>query len=129
MSKLIDAEKLDFVSYQGIPDGYKDSFDSGILYAMNLIDEQPTIDAVPVKYGYWIPTSEKMPKREKMVLVCFRWSGDEQFDIGYIDKDPDNLQLRWNFEDFELYGDEMDDVVAWMPLPKPYKMDEVTKWD
>ena len=48
MSKLIDAEKLDFVSYQGIPDGYKDSFDSGVLYAMNIIDDQPTVDAVPV---------------------------------------------------------------------------------
>ena len=53
MSKLIDAEKLDFVSYQGIPDGYKDSFDSGVLYAMNLIDDQPTIDAVTVKHGCW----------------------------------------------------------------------------
>lgn len=48
MSKLIDTEKLDFVSYQGIPNGYKDSFDSGVLYAMNLIDKQPIIDAVPV---------------------------------------------------------------------------------
>lgn len=48
MSRLIDTENLDFVSYQGIPDGYKDSFDSGVLYAMNLIDDQPTVDAVPV---------------------------------------------------------------------------------
>ena len=48
MARLIDAENLDFVSYQGVPNGYKGSFDSGILYAMNLIDEQPTIDAVPV---------------------------------------------------------------------------------
>ena len=48
MSKLIDVEKLDFVSYQGIPDGYKDSFDSGVLYAMNLIDDQPTADVAPI---------------------------------------------------------------------------------
>lgn len=53
MSKLIDAEKLDFVSYQGIPNGYKDSFDSGVLYAMNLIDEQPIVDATPVVHGHW----------------------------------------------------------------------------
>lgn len=53
LSKLIDAEKLDLVSYQGIPNGYKDSFDNGVLYAMNLIDEQPTVDAVPVVHGYW----------------------------------------------------------------------------
>ena len=54
MSRLIDAEKLDLVSYQGIPNGYKDSFDSGVLYAMNLMDDQPTIDAAPVVHGHWI---------------------------------------------------------------------------
>lgn len=52
MSRLIDSEKIDFVSYQGIPNGYKDSFDSGVLYAMNLIYEQPTIYAVPVVRCY-----------------------------------------------------------------------------
>lgn len=53
MSRLIDAEKLDLVSYQGIPNGYKDSFDSGVLYAMNLIDDRPIVDAVPVATAKW----------------------------------------------------------------------------
>lgn len=52
MSRYIYAENLDCISYQGVPDGYEDSFDSGVLYAMNLIDEQPTVDAVPVVRCY-----------------------------------------------------------------------------
>ncbi len=121
MTRLIDADSLlDAVEWANT----NPLLDHG-EYAVKLIKTALTVDAVPVKHGYWMPTSERMPKRDEMVLVCFRWSGPEQFDIGYIDKDPDNLQLRWNFEDFDLYGDEMDDVVAWMPLPEPYKMDEV----
>ena len=54
MSRYIDAENLDCISYQGAPDGYEDSFDSGVLYAMNLVDEQPTADVVPVVHGHWI---------------------------------------------------------------------------
>ena len=125
MSRIVDIEpvitKLENTQKQNVHTFSKRELVDAIADIMNL----KPIDAAPVKHGYWIPTSERMPKREKMVLVCFRWSGPEQFDIGYTDKDPDNLQLRWNFEDFELYGDEMDDVVAWMPLPEPYKMDEV----
>ena len=127
MSRLIDADEfcMDIITGRIKETMYLSNMHKQLI--LNQINMRKTIDAVPVKHGHWIPTSEKMPKREEMVLVCFRWSGDEQFDIGYIDKDPDNLQLRWNFEDYDLCGDEMDDVVAWMPLPEPYKMDEVTE--
>ena len=38
MSRYVDIENLDFITYNDIPNGYTDSFDSGVLYAMNLID-------------------------------------------------------------------------------------------
>ena len=75
MSRLIDAEKLDLVSYQGIPNGYKDSFDSGVLYAMNLIDDQPTVDAVPVIHGHWIKIGNQYSIRNMKCSIC----GEEVF--------------------------------------------------
>ena len=65
----------------------------------------------------WIPIESKMPEIQRTVLVWLY--GD--YHLGYLDKDPDNLQLRWNFEEFDLYGDEMEHVEAWIPLPKPYE--------
>lgn len=85
MSKLIDAEKLDFISYQGIPNGYKNSFDSGILYAMNLIDDQPTIDAVPVvrckdcKFAHLTYDGK--------CKYCDAWSDDGSGEQLYLDGD------------------------------------------
>lgn len=48
MSRYIDSEKIDCVAFKGIPDGYKDTFADGVLYVLNRIDEQPTVDAVKV---------------------------------------------------------------------------------
>lgn len=136
MSKYIDAEKLDLVSYQGIPDGYKDSFDSGVLYAMNLIDEQPTVDAVPV----WIPFKMRKPDADELedhpdwtyvldgqlpdegqrILVCCVFRGHEAVQLDEFYTDADGCYLDSGYE----IGTE---VSAWMPLPEPYKMDEVTE--
>ena len=48
MRRYIDSEKFDCVAFKGIPDGYKDTFADGLLYALNRIDEEPTVDAVKV---------------------------------------------------------------------------------
>ena len=123
LSKLIDAEKLDFVSYQGIPDGYKDSFDSGILYAMNLIDDQPTIDAVPVS------TLEQIKWERDSFAEQIREIGGEPFakwdamdvvkvvrckDCKYADKNGEQCfckisdYLHWHESDFFCaYGEKV----------------------
>lgn len=66
MSRYIDAENLDCISYQGVPDGYEDTFDSGVLYAMNLVYEQPTVDAVPweflERYAEWFCAGVTFPE-------------------------------------------------------------------
>ena len=78
-----------------------------------LVEDAPTI-------GCWISTSDRMPKKDKKeedkdVLV---WLYDDYY-IGRYNQDPDNLQMRWCFEDFNLYGDDMFDITHWMPLPEP----------
>lgn len=47
MARLIDADEFDVISYKETV-GYADCFDSGALYALELIDAAPEIDAVPV---------------------------------------------------------------------------------
>ena len=72
--------------------------------ALNLIldHEEPAVDAVP----QWIPVSEKLPDALDRVLVT---STHGHVYISYI--------VHGEFE----YGGE---VIAWMPLPKPYEVKE-----
>lgn len=122
MSRLIDAENLDFVSYQGVPDGYDDSFDSGVLYAMNLIDEQPTIDAIPV----WIPCSERSPEEDGQYLITVKYKHvNDSYEDVYAEH-GEWFDGKWDMFSFGHCG-EVEDIIAWMPLPQPYKMDEVTE--
>ena len=51
----------------------------------------------------WIPCSERMPNHELAI-------------VQYSDGDFDLLQFPTAYR--------MEDIVAWMPIPKPYKEDE-----
>ena len=62
----------------------------------------------------WIPCSEKTPKPYHKVLITTSWGGIE---IGWI-----NDLHHWE-SDWYNYGDN--GVLAWRPLPKPYK-EEIT---
>lgn len=63
----------------------------------------------------WIPCSRKLPKIEETVLC---WLYDDYW-LGMLT--ADGASWYWHFEDFDLEGDDFDDVVAWMPLPDGYK--------
>lgn len=100
--RLIDADALTddilksavMIDDRGIQTGYE--------IAIELIKRQPTIDAEP----QWIPVSEKLPDALESVLVT---STHGHVYISYI--------VHGEFE----YGGE---VIAWMPLPKPYEVKE-----
>ena len=52
--RLIDADALrrDVLELPDCPNGYSDTFDKSMILA--LVDEAPTVDAVPVKHGKWL---------------------------------------------------------------------------
>lgn len=70
------------------------------------IDDQPTIE--PQK---WIPVSERLPEKKSDVLVTIS-DGFNPF----VDTD------LWDSSRFFCYGNHR--VVAWMPLPEPWKGEE-----
>lgn len=97
------------------------------------IDEAPTIEAVSIddyrsmantcyklqkaletamladRPQGWIPCSERLPKENTEVLMSLEWG----IDIGEC-RNGD-----WHSEWINHYDD--DDVLAWMPLPEPWK--------
>ena len=64
----------------------------------------------------WIPVTERMPEVGQMVLVTLKSKRSDR--IGHVDAD----YWKADGEDDWYYFKE--DVLAWMPLPDPYREDE-----
>ena len=62
MPRYIDAEPFGCVSWKGIPDGYDDTFDSGVLWMADMIYDAPTISPDEVRgVGKWIRREKTHP--------------------------------------------------------------------
>ena len=61
----------------------------------------------------WIPVSERLPENQDCYLVTTKWKGSYSGDV-YIET---------NMAVYREKPKEWDcvDVIAWMPLPQPYK--------
>lgn len=62
----------------------------------------------------WIPVSEKLPNRHQRVLCYFK----------YEPESPDIISEN-TYIGGGMWMSESDKVVAWMPLPEPYRGEEV----
>lgn len=75
----------------------------------------------------WIPTVEELPEDEGRYLASLRWK------TGFVKVLYYGKSNEWEGNMFydihmgvgRLYDDS--EVLAWMPLPKPYEGDEVTE--
>lgn len=84
---------------------------------MRDIDNAPTIDAVP----HWVPCEERLPEEYGEYLVTMN-DGSVQ-ECGYVpENNRDALIGGWNTcESTGLEFIDEWDVIAWMPLPEPYR--------
>ena len=104
-----------------------------IFKALEKAYEQGVADAAPK----WIPVSKEMPKKEDCPMDCLVTRKSET--IGnYTDMAVAEKSGTWTHEDWEaiVLGDNVsgkktgllntrgDEIVAWMPLPEPYKEEQ-----
>lgn len=63
----------------------------------------------------WIPVEERLPEEDESVLCC---SDDERMMIGVLHKE---YYIDFGIAVAENYNQIMHDVIAWQPLPEPYR--------
>ena len=82
------------------------------------IEEAPTIEPEPE----WIPVGERLPEKDGHYLVNVKngWFPKNVIAIDLLRFEDGKWKYYFGFEndDFEDFEDP---VIAWMPLPEPYK--------
>lgn len=103
-----------------------DQFRDGLLEALAVMPSTQ----LECKTGRWIPCSERLPEEDKEVLISYRYKEGEG-DTSHVEMDittygqmyfggnkvGNHKHWRAPFEYFESNYE----VIAWMPLPEPYK--------
>ena len=90
---------------------YKLDIDQFYELVVSAIENE--IPSVQTKMGQWISTSERLPEENDVYLVALNTLG---YPKRAIDGFMSQTKRKW-----EEYGDK---VVAWMPLPEPWKGDD-----
>lgn len=128
--RLIDADNLiletvEVLEYGG-DDGRRPYSRRIKVYSKKQIDEAPTAD-VP----QWIPCSERLPKEDGLYLVTSREKATAE-EFGFDLDDVEVRKMRFNEDGWRIpkhipewiNGVVHTTVLAWMPLPEPYKEDD-----
>lgn len=83
-----------------------------LVNLMDVLEKQMSGSEKPNK---WIPISERLPKEDKTVIASTK-------DFVYPQaKYTKKYGWAWAYDYGSDYWEDLEDVTAWMPLPKPYK--------
>lgn len=89
----------------------------GCQLGQKMDDIKKKIEDAPAVEQRWIPCSERLPDMstggvasEDVLMVLEWWDGEMSYDIGWYNKNGE-----WNVDGVHRK------VIAWMPLPEPYK--------
>ena len=69
----------------------------------------------------WIPCSERLPKYYDEYLVTLE--SPQMLIIGIAEYEPDEMLVaggKWYLDDYDRVHSDLQ-VIAWMPLPEPWK--------
>lgn len=75
------------------------------------VDMNKWTDVLPVGANRWIPVSDRLPRTYINVLVTA-----DNGEVYIASKNPDDT-----FYFYEKLDDDDTQVIAWMPLPEPYR--------
>ena len=113
MTRLIDADALVSALNNGRlkeQTGRAVPFNAGVAFALTMVEYAQTIDQV--RHGRWIPCEERLPELDETCLVT-----EKDGSIRHCYFDSADPVLFATVEE----GMYVRNVVAWMPLPAPYK--------
>ena len=117
--RAIDADAIAYESIDSCDTGrHEHYYGTGIIAVRKEdIDAMPTIQPEP----HWIPVTERLPKDGRQVLV---YAMSVHYALAKYDemRDADGTyKKQWvTFDAWKPYY-TIKDVIAWMPLPEPYK--------
>lgn len=95
-------------------------------YALNQKDKSVTPNDImrfPSAYPKWILCSERMPEENGQYLITVKY---KHVNDGYEDVYAEHGEWydgRWDMFCFGHCG-EVEDIIAWLPLPEPYRREE-----
>lgn len=118
--RLIDADALEKAIYEWMPKDQSTWMDSDlppidnlVVSIMMTIQEQPAIDAVP----RWIPCEDRLPE-PNLAVLGYAPKFDNIFAVYY---DSVCGWMTWDPVHDNPFPSFQGEIVAWMPLPEPYK--------
>lgn len=126
ISRLIDADALIEKAHheaQGMSKPFKEQF--GVLVEW-LVEKTPTIDTKPK----WIPCSERLPEEHiGFYLVTVQKRRITALNVVGCDNTIHDIDIaRWDYDrrapQRGYHWCKADKVIAWMPLPEPYRGDK-----
>lgn len=127
MSELIN--KLDATTIPVMPKEYRkyqtmnldDAYEQGWNDMQRCIEELPSAKPEP----HWILISEKLPdiKEGYCSETCLAYTDTGAYCFTYLEANIFG-QVGWNCERDDDYHVPIGEVLAWMPLPEPYKAGE-----
>lgn len=122
MGRLIDADALceDLIKRWNLADKRKEEVIRAVMadIVTPIVVLQPTIEQ-----SQWMPCSERLPElEEKEYWVCTDGGYQCQCRWTNINHIWTNLTTDWHWHIMDI--PQYSKVVAWMPLPKPYKEGE-----
>jgi len=106
-----------------IPEITSEMFRNGCLESIETLMAEGEI--YDIDYSPWIPVSERLPKSCGVYIVS-RWFSDGEESAILTDANYYDGCGEWYNDNRINWGRELvtDKIVAWMPLPEPYKEGE-----
>ena len=117
--RAIDADAISYESIDSCDTGrHEHYYGTGIIAVRKEdIDAMPTIQPEP----HWIPVTERLPETSDAVLTTYIVNGDRSRryveESSYYEND-ESWSSPW--DEYRIAGTRIE-VIAWMPLPEPYK--------
>lgn len=119
MSDLIERQ----AAIDALADMHCKSDEDGYVWIIRS-DAWARIDALPSAQPEqrWIPCSERLPviKEHHVSEPCIVYCSNGAYGFAELEENIFG-QVGWNCERDDEYHEPLGEVLAWMPLPEPYK--------